>query len=67
MSQTQARVLRAVRKHIAERGEAPTIRELCRQVGLSSTSSVAYHLIRLEEKGLISRQRACHRSIRLDV
>ncbi|MCC3775867.1 LexA family transcriptional regulator [Streptomyces sp. UNOB3_S3] len=66
MSEAQGRVLRAVREYIAEWGEAPTIRELCQQVGLSSTSSVAYHLIRLEERGLISRQRARHRSIRLD-
>ncbi|MGK5642714.1 LexA family protein [Streptomyces sp. URMC 126] len=66
VSQAQARVLRAVREHIAERGEAPTVRKLCRRVGLSSTSSVVYHLVRLEEMGLISRRRARHRSIRLD-
>lgn len=31
----------------------PTIRELCKLTGLSSTSSVYYHLEKLKEKDLI--------------
>ncbi|WP_326692360.1 MULTISPECIES: winged helix-turn-helix transcriptional regulator [unclassified Streptomyces] len=48
----QERILRAARKIIVERGEPPTMRELADAVGLSSASTVAYHLQRLRERGL---------------
>ncbi|WP_329030882.1 MULTISPECIES: MarR family transcriptional regulator [unclassified Streptomyces] len=44
-----------MREWIAEHGEGPSVREIGARVGLSSTSSVAYQLGRLEELGLISR------------
>ncbi|MFE7112748.1 MarR family transcriptional regulator [Streptomyces sp. NPDC057575] len=40
---------------IAETGERPSVRQIAERVGLSSTSSVAYQLGRLEDRGLISR------------
>ncbi|MHA5051936.1 LexA family protein [Streptomyces sp. SD15] len=40
---------------MAERGEAPMIREIGRSVGLSSPSSVAYHLEQMEQLGVIRR------------
>ncbi|MFJ1601558.1 winged helix DNA-binding protein [Streptomyces sp. NPDC088261] len=54
-TERQEQILRVVRTWIAERGEGPTIREIGLEVGLSSTSSVAYQLRRMEERGLISR------------
>lgn len=51
----QLQILRVVRTWIEDHGEGPSIRQIGDQVGLSSTSSVAYHLGRLEERGLISR------------
>ncbi|WP_327238473.1 hypothetical protein OG349_06355 [Streptomyces sp. NBC_01317] len=42
-----------VRAWIADREEGPSIREIGREVGLSSTSSVAYQLRRMEERGLL--------------
>ncbi|MER5362383.1 hypothetical protein [Streptomyces sp. NPDC002785] len=47
MSQTQ----RTWSAPVAERGEAPTIREIGRSVGLSSPASVAYHLGQTDSLG----------------
>ena len=46
-------------------GRVPSIRELCAATGLSSTSTVAYHLRALEERGLIEREEGLNRCIRL--
>ncbi|GCD41827.1 winged helix DNA-binding protein [Streptomyces paromomycinus] len=55
LSERQLGILRCIGEWIAEHGEAPSIREIGQQVGLSSTSSVAYHLARLEAAGAIKR------------
>ncbi|MEU0398365.1 hypothetical protein ABZ208_37615 [Streptomyces sp. NPDC006208] len=65
MTETQRRVLACVREWIAENGEGPTVREIGRGVGLSSPSSVAYQLRRLQQLGAISRDGRGWRSIRL--
>ncbi len=46
-------------------GRVPSIRELCEATGLKSTSTVAYHLRVLEERGLIEREEGLNRCIRL--
>ncbi|MFJ3128031.1 hypothetical protein ACIPJO_34670 [Streptomyces sp. NPDC086993] len=60
----QAQILRVIRNWIADHGEGPSIRQIGEQVGLSSSSSVAYQLARLEDGGLASRTgrrwRSCH-------
>ncbi|WP_030935191.1 hypothetical protein [Streptomyces sp. NRRL B-24720] len=61
----QESVLRAIRDAIADTGDAPTICEIGRRVGLSSTGSVAYQLGCLEKLGLISRNGRHWRSCRL--
>jgi len=43
----------------------PTIREIGRAVGLSSSSTVHSHLKTLEEQGLIERQPNCPRCIKV--
>ncbi|WP_218929561.1 hypothetical protein [Streptomyces sp. Rer75] len=50
-SEQQERILRAAREFMIERGDPPTMRELA-DVGLSSTSTVTYHLKRIRERGL---------------
>ncbi|MEW1583704.1 winged helix DNA-binding protein [Streptomyces microflavus] len=55
LSARQEAVMAVVRSWIIEHGHGPTIREIGARVGLSSTSSVAYQLRQLEERGLISR------------
>ncbi|MGW1437655.1 LexA family protein [Streptomyces griseus] len=55
LSARQEATLYVIRSWIIERGDGPTIRQIGARVGLSSTSSVAYQLAQLEERGLISR------------
>ena len=46
-------------------GVPPSVREICKAVGLSSTSSVQSNLTALEEKGYIERDPLLKRSIRI--
>lgn len=64
LTDRQVQILRVIRNWIADHGEGPSIRQIGERVGLSSTSSVAYQLGRLEDRRLISRTgrrwRSCH-------
>ncbi|MFE4692061.1 LexA family protein [Streptomyces sp. NPDC056749] len=61
----QVQILRVIRNWIADHGEGPSIRQIGERVGLSSSSSVAYQLARLEDLGLISRSGRRWRSCQL--
>lgn len=61
----QERILRYIRECIVDHGEAPTVVEIGKQVGLSSRSSVVYQLRELESKGSITRETHRPRGIRL--
>ncbi|MFC8362867.1 LexA family protein [Streptomyces griseorubiginosus] len=65
LTTTQEQILRCIRESIAERGEAPTVREIGVFVGLRSRSSVHYHLGRIEALGYIAREPHRPRGIRL--
>ncbi|MFF1690889.1 MULTISPECIES: hypothetical protein [unclassified Streptomyces] len=60
LTERQRRIVRCAREWIAEHGEAPSVRELDAAVGLTSTSSVVYHLRRLRERGLAVQTRGRH-------
>ena len=47
----------------SRKGYAPTLREICAETGISSYSLVGFYLNRMEEMGLISRQKKLHRGI----
>lgn len=55
LTQRQRRILHVIREAVEKVGYPPSIRELARQAGLASTSSVSYQLKVLEEKGFIRR------------
>lgn len=57
------RILRAIADFNAANGYAPTIRELCDLLGVSSTSSMAYHLRLLAEKGYLVRRERTSRGM----
>ncbi|MFE4688330.1 LexA family protein [Streptomyces sp. NPDC056721] len=57
LTDRQRRIVTCAREWIAEHSEAPSVRELGAAVGLASTSSVAYHLRRLRERGLVVQTR----------
>lgn len=53
LTDRQRKVLDAIRTHVAERGFAPSFREIGEAAGLKSPSSVKHQLQALEEKGFI--------------
>ena len=53
-------------KECAGEGRVPSVREICEETGLSSTSTVHHHLKALEEKGLISREHGVNRCIQIN-
>ncbi|WP_155375471.1 transcriptional repressor LexA [Catellatospora vulcania] len=65
LSERQRRILEVISDGVAGNGYPPTLREIGRAVGLSASSSVAYHLRELEEKGLLQRDRGRPRALRL--
>ncbi len=50
---------------VAQKGIVPSIREMCANIGVTSTSTVNYYLNILEERGLIKRSFNKNRSIEL--
>ncbi|RLC72678.1 MAG: repressor LexA [Chloroflexi bacterium] len=65
LSERQQRMLQFIRQFMRENRYPPTIREIGQAVGISSTSVVNYNLNILEQKGLIDRDRAISRGIKL--
>ncbi|MDN3259891.1 hypothetical protein QWJ26_08735 [Streptomyces sp. CSDS2] len=65
LTDTQERILRCTRRHIADHGEAPTVRQIGQAVGMRSRASVHYQLIELETKSAIVREPGRTRGIRL--
>ena len=61
----QESILDCIRETVAAFGEAPSVREIGRYVGLRSISSVHYQLRELERKGFIERDVYLPRRIRL--
>lgn len=53
----QARILEYIKSEILAKGYPPSVREICDAVGLKSTSTVHGHLMRLQKKGLLTRDR----------
>lgn len=65
LSEKQRDILRFLERFITEHDYPPSIRDIQQGCGISSTSVVDYNLKRLEEKGLIRRDREVSRAIEL--
>ena len=65
MSEREKKILEIIKTFINENGYSPTVREICRLSGLSSTSSVHNHIKRLKDKGHITSGEDMPRSIAL--
>lgn len=63
LSNRQRHILEAIRSTIQARGYPPSVREIGRMVGLSSSSTVHGYLQKLEEKGYIRRDASKPRAI----
>ncbi len=59
----QRTILRFIHDWVQERGYSPSIREIGRAVGLTSTSSVEHQLSALESKGHLRREPGCPRTV----
>lgn len=55
LSPRQRRLLHVIRESIADIGYPPSFRELAKEVGFSSTSSISHQLKVLEERGFLRR------------
>jgi repressor LexA len=65
LSKRQQNILDFTQEYMSEHGRPPTIREIGRAVGISSTSVVNYNLAKLEEKGFLDRDPDVSRGLRL--
>ena len=61
----QQRVLDVIRDERARTGQSPPVREIGRLIGCLSTCSVQRHIVALERKGYVQRERYKYRSLRL--
>lgn len=58
-------IIKFIEKEIEEKGYAPSVREIGKAVGLSSTATVHAYLAKLEEKGYIKKENQKGRTLRL--
>lgn len=65
LTDRREQILNAIYCYIYEKGFPPTIRELCKMVGISSTSTMSGHLRRLEDDGYIVREKDMPRTIKV--
>lgn len=64
-SERQQRILAFIHSFVEDNGYPPSIREIGEAVGISSTSVVNYHLKALQRQGLIQRDPAVSRGLKL--
>ncbi|MCW5875027.1 MAG: transcriptional repressor LexA [Anaerolineales bacterium] len=65
LSERHKKILDLLERYQEENGYPPSIREIGKQTGISSTSVVNYYLNQLEEEGYIERDRKISRGVRL--
>ena len=65
LSDKQIKIIEYIKDELTLRGYHPSIREICKAVGLSSTSSVHAHLNTLEDKGYLKKGTNKRRALEL--
>ncbi len=65
LSERQQQIYSFMMRFATEKGRPPTIREIGKAVGISSTSVVNYNLNILEKAGMITREKQVSRGLRL--
>lgn len=63
----QEEVLTVIKKYIAKKGYAPTVREICAELNLSSPATVFVHLKHLINKGYLSQTNSKFRTLEVKV
>lgn len=62
----EEKILKYINQMAEQNGYPPTVREICREFGYSSTSTVHAYIVRLKEKGLISSIPVYPRTIKVE-
>ena len=65
LNKREKQIIKFIEKYIMSEGYPPSVREIGKQVGLSSTATVHGYLSKLEEKGYIKKQDKKGRTLRL--
>ncbi|UCE23543.1 MAG: transcriptional repressor LexA [Candidatus Zixiibacteriota bacterium] len=65
LTEKQNRVLQFIKEQISARGSAPTIREIGKYMGITSTNGVRLHLTALIKKGYLKKQQFIARGLEL--
>jgi len=65
LTKRQQEILDFIRRHSAEQGYPPTVRDIGKAVGLASSSTVHQHLANLEQLGLLRRDPSKPRALEL--
>ncbi len=65
LGEQHIKVMEVLENHLGEYGYPPSIREICHQAQISSTSVANYYLDQLEEKGYIEREKKISRGLRV--
>jgi SOS-response transcriptional repressor LexA len=63
LSDRQVAIIRFVEGYVQQHRHPPSIRDISRGVGISSTSNVTYHINRLIEQGYLSKQPGTSRTL----
>ena len=66
MSNKENEILEYINYTLKNDGYSPSVREICEAVNLKSTSTVQYHLKKLEKKGVIHKSEGKSRSLHLN-
>ena len=66
MSNKENEILEFINYTLKNDGYSPSVREICEAVNLKSTSTVQYHLKKLEKKGVINKSEGKSRSLHLN-
>lgn len=56
LTSRQSEVLQFIERHLKRTGLAPTLQEICGELGIASVSTAYKHVSHLERKGYIARQ-----------
>ncbi len=63
LTKKQTEVLQFIKKYVVKYGYAPTVREICNGLGLSSPATVHSHLAQLQKKGMITKGKGKFRTL----
>lgn len=66
--QSETRVnnlLKFIKKYLESNGYPPSVREMCKALGVSSTATIQYYLEKLENRGLIKKSSSKNRAIEI--